>query len=197
MATATTQTGVIPEDIEFQSPQGKVFELRVGPGPYIGKFSRMTAAPPNQWNNQVYWFWELYNTIDEDGKQKVIAAQLNEDGSIFEWRQKTSVRFGKNPKTGKMADARKNAEALLKRDVTDEEENDPRAVIQECLNKPAMLHLTLNHLDDGRSFLNLGMIEPYKKGMVAPVQRVEEAADPEALPFDGDTAPTDDDEAPF
>lgn len=196
---APTHTGQLP-DVEFESPRQKAHELRVGPGPYIGKLSRLEKAPEGNFGPGMYLYWELWNTVDENGKQKMVAAQLNEDGTVYEWRERTSLKFGKNPKTGVVAAARLRAEALLKRELQDDEietKEQIRAIMNEMLGKPAMLYLVTKQTDQGM-FLNAGTVEPYRKGMVAPIQRYEEVPD-EELPFDGGTkaADDDDDEAPF
>jgi hypothetical protein len=189
-----THTGSLP-DVEFESPKQKSFELRVGPGPYIGKLSRLEKAPEGNFGPGMFWYWELWNTTEENGKQKMVAAQFNEDGSVYEWRERTSLKFGKNPKNGQIAGARLRAEALLKRDIEDDE--DVRAIMNEMLGKPAMLYLVTKQTEQGL-FLNAGTVEPYRKGMVAPIQRYEEAAADDELPFDGaEAASDDDDEAPF
>lgn len=190
---APTHTGQLP-DIEFESPKPKSYELRVGPGAYIGKLSRLEKAPEGNFGPGMFWYWQLWNTTEENGKQKMVAAQFNEDGSVYEWRERTSLKFGKNPKNGQIAGARLRAEALLKRDIEDDEEI--RVIMNEMLGKPAMLYLVAKQTDAG-TFLNAGTVEPYRKGMVAPIQRFEEAPD-DKLPFDGGESSSDnDDEAPF
>lgn len=198
---APTHTGQLP-DVEFESPKSKAFELRVGPGPYIGKLNRFEKAGEGNFGPGMYLYWELWNTTEENGKQKMVAAQFNEDGSVYEWRERTSLKFGKNPKNGQIAAARLRAEALLKRELDDDEIDTPekiRAIMNEMLGKPAMLYLVTKQTEQGL-FLNAGTVEPYRRGMVAPIQRYEEAATDEDLPFDGGapaTATDDDDEAPF
>lgn len=189
--TQTTHTGpapTIPDDVQFESAKGKAFEQRIGPGLYIGQLTRIEKGPDGQYGANVYSYWALHNTVEKDGKQEVVPAQFNEDGTVYEWRQKTTVKFGKNPKSGKTAALRQNAEALLKREIDDDE--DTRAVLQECLGKAAMLHIKSEQGSDGNMYLGLGMIEPYRKGMVAPVQRFEPDTD-------GETTTTDDSDVPF
>lgn len=175
-------------DVTFDSPKGKAYEQRVGPGPYIGKLERLERAPDGQYGANIYWYWGLYNTApDENGKSKVIPAQLNEDGSVYEWREKTSTKFGRNPKSGVSAKARERAEALLKREIQDDD--DPASIAREIIGNGAMLYLTTQQGSDGNMYLNMKAIEPYRPGMQAPVQRIDETpGEPEAeeeaaLPF--------------
>lgn len=173
-------------DVSFDSPKGKSYEQRVGPGPYIGRCMPLERAPDGQYGPRLRWYWELYNTVQEDGKTKVIPAQLEVDGkTVYQWSELTSTKFGKNPKTGIIAGARKRAEALLNREIQDDD--DPRAIAQEIVGKTAFLYLTSQQGNDGNMYLNMSAIEPYKKGMQAPIQRFEEESltDDDDEPEDG------------
>lgn len=183
--TMTTQN--YDTDVSFDSPKGQSFELRVGPGPYIARCMPLERAPDGQYGPRLRWHWELYNTIQEDGKTKVIPAQLEVDGkTVYQWTELTSTKFGKNPKTGVVAGSRKRAEALLGREISDDD--DPKAIAQEIVGKTAFIYLTTQQGNDGNMYLNMSAIEPYKKGMQAPIQRLDESPED-----DGDT----DEELPF
>lgn len=171
--TMTTQN--YDTDVTFDSPKGKSFEQRVGPGPYIARCMPLEKAPDGQYGPRLRWYWELYNTTQEDGKTKVVPAQHNVDGSVYQWSELTSTKFGKNPKTGVIAGARKRAEALLNREIQDDD--DPRAIAQEIVGKTAFIYLTSQQGNDGNMYLNMSAIEPYKKGMQAPIQRFDESPD--------------------
>ena len=167
------------QDFEFHVPDSsQSFELPIGPGPYIVKLNRIEPAPKGEFGDNIYWFWEIYNTFDAEGKD-VRPASFNPDGSVWCYRETTSVKFGANPKSGVKAKARERAEALLKREMEDGEVLKASAL----MGKPAMVHLVWKPSADGtRQYLNVALIEPYRVGMLAPVQPKGDDAGADSVP---------------
>lgn len=177
----TTQNYSVDPDIAFELPTGggggRPDHLR--PGPFIAKLARVTKAPDGQYGKNMYWFWELHNT--GDSAKDLIPVAFNENGSIWQYREMTSVKFGKGKTKDKTAKARVRAEALLRREI--DEAEDLRSVLEQLPGKAAFLYLTLNE----NGYLDVEMVERYKAGMLAPLQKIEEET----------AATAEDDEVPF
>lgn len=166
-------------DIVFSVPDSsQSFELPIGPGMYIAKLNKIVAAPAGDFGPNIDWYWEIYNTYADANDVK--PASHNADGSVWCFRERTSVKFGANPKSGVKAKARERAEALLKREFQDGEQMRG----SDLIGKPAILHLIWRTGSDGqRQYLSVAHIEPYRKGMLAPLQPSSDAD------LDGDGAP--------
>lgn len=149
------------------------------PGTFIGKLSRITDAPPYENDKQMYWWWNLYWT--GSGPKDLIDVAILDDGTPWEFRDKTSVRFGMGPNGP--AKARERVEALLKREIKDDEPL--TGILDECIGKPAILHLIEKKGGDGNMYLQVKFVEPYKSGTLCPA------------PADGEAAGDDDGDAPF
>ncbi len=152
-------------------------ELHVKPQSYIGKCVEITDAPPGDYGDNMYWWWELYNTGAT--ASDLICACFEADGKEWRMRDMTSTKFGKNPKSGVTAKARQRVEALLKMEIdTDAEDFSVNGLLDQCIGKPAMLHIV-----EHNGYLNIQHVEPYRKGMLAPLQQIEDDADSNEAPF--------------
>jgi len=176
-------------NVQLQKPSGGTFEQRLQPGLCIGKCVDITDAPAGQFGDNMYWWWEVYYT--GTSAKDLIPASFNEDGSIYRLRDMTSTKFGKGKTADKTAKSRVRVEALLKREIDDDEPLD--GLLDQCVGKPALLYLVATEA----GYLNIQLVQPYKAGTLAPMpERPDPASD--ELPFDGGTpAPSDDSDAPF
>lgn len=174
---------------QLQKPTPGTFEQRLQPGLCIGKCVDITDGDKTDYGPTMYWWWEPYYT--GTGPKDLIPASLNEDGSVYRLRDMTSTKFGKGKTPDKTAKARVRVEALLKREIDDDEPLD--GLLDQCVGKPALLYLVANEA----GYLNVQLVQPYKAGTLAPMPA---RPDPESeeLPFDGgEPAVSDDDGAPF
>lgn len=175
--------------VQFANPKSGNFEMPLNPGPYIFKLAAIVDEGEGDFGQQLGWHWEAFNTGVT--ANEINPAAFNADGSTFLFKERTSTKFGKNPKSGMVAKARSRAEALLKRTIDDDE--DVSELPEQLIGKPAFVHLAYKTASDGRSqYLQIVHIEPYKKGMVAPLQIISEDDDA-ALPASAPVA----DDLPF
>jgi hypothetical protein len=161
-----TTTSAAQPIVEFVVPDSSgSFELPIGPGAYIAKLQKIEAAPEGEWGPQIFWYWEIFNTYDLEGKD-VRPASYNADGSIWCYRERTSTKFGEAPNGGVKAKARERAEALLRRELAPGE----RLQVADLIGRPAVLHLIWKTALDGqKQYLNVAHIERYRVGMLAPL----------------------------
>lgn len=179
MQTTHNSTPAIEEGVEFVVSRGGGGRPEsLGAGPVLGKLARIAKAPEGQYGPNMYWYWELFYTHPSDPKD-VFPASFNPDGSVYQFREITSVKFGKGKVTAK---ARERAEALLKRDIDDESEN-LREVMNSLIGKPAILYLVENE----RGYLDVKMVERYDPKRVIPAPVIDEP-EPETA-FAGEDAP--------
>jgi hypothetical protein len=171
-------------NVQLQKPSGGTFEQRLQPGLCIGKCVDITDAPAGQFGDNMYWWWEVYYT-GEKGAKDLVPASFNEDGSIYRLRDMTSTKFGKGKTADKTAKARVRVEALLKREIDDDEPLD--GLLDQCIGKPALLYLAANEA----GYLNVQLCQPYKPGTLAPIPAAV------AVASDDDETPDDSEDVPF
>ena len=157
----------------FEKPSQQESRYTFKPGVYLATLKRLAEAPDAGFGPGIYWYWNLFNTGKKtvDGKEYddpsiIIPFPMNPDGSMFEYRTRTTTKFGKGS-GDKVAKARAYSEALLSRDIDDDEE--PDDIEKQILGKKAVLHIVLEAGTDGKEYMNIRYAEPYKKGMLAPI----------------------------
>lgn len=166
------------DDWDFVNPSGGGRPDFLGEGMVIGKLAEIRRAPDGQFGPQIDFWWELYYTGENYPKdpKDVVPAGYNADGSVYRLRDRTSTKFGKGKVVAK---ARKRAEALLKREISDDE--DMAAVKAELPGKVAFLILALNE----RGYLDVESVQRYDPKRQVPPPYVADASD-DATPTAGD-----------
>jgi hypothetical protein len=174
----------------FDSPKQQEFSAHFQPGTYLAVLLRLEPAPDGGFGRGVYWWWNLFNTGKnkqgyDDPKIIVPIFTGEPDGSLYEYRFRTTTKFGKDRVGDKTANARKFSEALLGREIDDEE--DQNAIAKELPGKKCVLHIIEHKKPDGRVFLDIEFAEPYRKGMLAPPRPMPtEDNEPPAEEAEGD-----------
>ena len=153
-------------NVQLQKPTGGTFEQPLRPGMCIGICRKITDGEETSYGPTMYWWWEPRYTTGSDPK-KTEPAAFDADGSPWLLRDMTSTKFGKGKTIDKTAKARVRVEALLKREIDDEE--DLSGILDQCINKAAILYLT-----EQNGYLNVTMVQPYKAGTLAPIPPAED-----------------------
>lgn len=182
MQTTHSFSAQSADDWDFINPSGAGRPEFLGPGMVIGKLAEIKRATDGQFGPQIDFWWELYYTGENYPKdpKDVVPAGYNADGSVYRLRDRTSTKFGKGKVVAK---ARERAEALLKREISDDE--DMGAVKADLPGKVAFLYL----VENDRGYLDVKMVERYDPKRQVPPPYVPDGVD--AAPAAGD------DEVPF
>lgn len=165
-------------NVQLQKPNGEAFEQPLQAGMCIGICRRITDGEETSFGPTMYWWWEPRYTIGNDPK-KTEPGAYNADGTPYLLRDMTSTKFGKGKTEDTIAKARKRVEALLRREIDDDEPLD--GILDQCIGKAAILYLT-----EKNGYLNVTMVQPYRAGTLCPVPAGAESDDV-----------SDDDEIPF
>lgn len=168
----------------FESPRKSEVNLHFKPGVYLATLKRLEDGGEGTFGPRIKWVFNLFNTGKNDQGYEdatIVIPIYGADGDPYEYFARTSTKFGKNPKTKKVAAARMYSEALIGRAIEDDE--DPQAIEKTIVGKKAVLHIVANEGTDGNTYMNIEFMEPYKKGMLAPI-----IAEPEDA-FADDDAP--------
>jgi len=174
-------------NVQLQKPESG-FEQHLRPGLCIGVCARITDAPAGNYGPNMDWWWEPYYTVD--GEKAPVPGAFNDDGTVYQLRDRTSTKFGKGKTPDKTAKARVRVEALLKREIDDDEPLE--GILDQCLRKPVLLFLALSE----SGYLNVELVKPYKAGTQVPMPPPAAVVE-EDLPFDdGSSVAVADDEAP-
>jgi hypothetical protein len=160
-------------NVQLDVPKsGGTGQLHVRAQSYIARCEDITDAPEGEFGKNMDWWWALYNTGDT--ATDLVCACVEADGETpWRFRDRTSTKFGKNPKSGMTAKARQRVEALLKMEIdTDAEDFSVGGLLDQCIHKWAVVHIV-----EKNGYLNIQHVEPYRKGMLVPLQPLDDASD--------------------
>lgn len=180
-------------NVQLQKAEPGTFEQRIQPGMCIGRCVAITEAPTGTYGPNMYWWWEPWYT--GDGPKDMIAGAYDTDEHgktvVYRIRDMTSTRFGKGKTEDTVAKARKRVEALLRREIDDDEPLE--GLLDQCIGKSAMLYLVATE----QGYINVKYVERYKPGTLAPMPSDSGDMEDEELPFDGGSSAVTEDQPPF